>query len=106
MNNIIFMIIIGMIIGLLILLVKNEVTFKCHDKILWAIFEYQKHIINEVYEKEKENCKNGDFTKPEITFDVVIEDMRSYEETLFCWWDWGYKHILPKEKYDIIKKYL
>lgn len=37
---------------------------------------------------------------------VDYEDAESYEATLFRIWDWGYKRILPKEKYEIIESYI
>lgn len=32
--------------------------------------------------------------------------MESYFKTLFRFWDFGYKHILPKEDFELIKPYL
>jgi hypothetical protein len=41
-----------------------------------------------------------------VNFKVNYDDMESYDETLFRLFDFGYKNILPKEKYDIIKPYI
>ena len=37
---------------------------------------------------------------------VAYKDMESYEATLFRIWDWGYKRILPKDKFEIIEPYI
>jgi hypothetical protein len=39
-------------------------------------------------------------------WDVDYSDMCPYSISLIKIWDWGYKHILPKEKFLIIKPYL
>lgn len=43
-----------------------------------------------------------------LLYDSQVEysDMESYEKTLLRIWDWGYTNILPKEKFEIIKKYM
>lgn len=38
--------------------------------------------------------------------DVSCKDMESYFMTFIRLWDWGYKRILPKEKYELIKHIL
>lgn len=37
---------------------------------------------------------------------VDYKDMESFERTLFRFWDWGYKRILPKDKLELIKPYI
>jgi hypothetical protein len=32
--------------------------------------------------------------------------MEDYNKTLFRFWDWGYKRIVPKEIYNRIKDYI
>lgn len=39
-------------------------------------------------------------------FDVDYSDMKSVEDTYKRFWDWGYKLILPPDKYEIIKPYI
>lgn len=36
---------------------------------------------------------------------VNYDDMEPYESTIKRFWDFGYKRILPKEKFKIIKPY-
>jgi hypothetical protein len=37
---------------------------------------------------------------------VDYKDMESFERTLFRFWDWGYKRILPKAQFELIKPYI
>ncbi len=36
----------------------------------------------------------------------LLSHMEGYDKTLWRWWDWGYKNILPKEDYELIKPYI
>lgn len=74
---------------ILIITIKTEMTFKRHMKVIDAIAAYRSLSIF-----------GGN--KPKVEFD----DMYSYDYTLFCIWDWGYKHVLPKDKYELIKDYI
>lgn len=38
--------------------------------------------------------------------DVRFEDLEEFEKTVFRMTDWGYKRILPKEKYELVKPFL
>ena len=69
--------------------IKNEVTFKLHQKLDRAIYDYK---IECIYNRTK--------------FVVDHSDMESYYRTLHRFWDWGYTRILPKEKFEIIKAYI
>lgn len=68
---------------------KNKNTYAKHMIILDAIFDYRLHCFNENIE-------------PSVNFD----DMEGYYITFFKFWDWGYKNILSKEKYVIVKDYI
>lgn len=68
---------------------KNTRTFIVHNAILNAISIYRHSCID----------KNE---KPIVWYD----DMESYNLTMLKFWDWGYKHILPPEKYEIIKPFI
>ena len=75
-----------------IIAIKNCVTYKMHSKIGAAIFQYNMfHITSRDFEK----YRLVDYT-----------DMESYEATLFRIWDWGYKRILPPEKFELIKPFI
>lgn len=37
---------------------------------------------------------------------IRYSDMKNIERTLFCFWDWGYTRILPKDKFEIVKSYV
>lgn len=68
---------------------KNDVTYKQHMRIMNAIFTYG-----------KEKILNDE--PPEVEFD----DMEDYDKTFLRVWDLGYKRILPKDKFEIIKPYI
>ena len=37
---------------------------------------------------------------------VKCSDMEPIDQTEKRWWDWGYKRVLPADKYAIIKPYI
>jgi hypothetical protein len=62
-----------------------------HSRVITAITDYTINLI--LQEKDHE-------------IGVTFDDMEDLYATLWRLWDWGYKHILPKEKFEIIKPYL
>lgn len=75
-------------------LIKNNNTYKQHIKIDHAIYAYHVYCI---------------YNKPigyKSELDVNYTDEESYDKTFFKLFDWGYKNILPKDKYEIIKDYI
>ena len=76
------------LVFLILLLIKNEVTAKNQLKIVHAINNYAKE------------------TKDVETACCLLGDMESYHETLFRLWDWGCGNILPKPGYELIKPYI
>lgn len=69
--------------------IKNQITLKHRLRINDAICAY------------RIDCRcNGQ--QPCVNYG----DGESYEKTWLRLWDWGYKRILPPEKYEIIKPYL
>ena len=74
--------------ALIYFLVKNFVTCHWHELITNAIFLY--HI-------SAESILEIDIREKIVSYN----DAESYDSTLFRFWDWGYKRILPKEKYRI-----
>lgn len=91
-----FIIILFTII-LIYFILKNEVTFRNHNKIIHAIYDYWCSYIE----------KYGDFpvNPNHISYDP-FECMESYEKTLFRLWDWSCKRIVDKDTYEKIKPYL
>ena len=69
-------------------LIKNEVTYKNHHKILDAIMCYA------------DNTENYGYAL------ILMGKMESYDETLWRWWDFGCKNILPRWDYEQIKPYI
>ena len=37
---------------------------------------------------------------------ILLDNMEDLIKTAFRLWDWGYKNILPKEDFELIKPYL
>lgn len=77
---------------MIVILIKNQVTFSMHMKISKAIYDHHMECIDKY-----------DF---DALCAVDYEDEEAYEATLFRLWDWGYKRILPPEKFEIIKPYI
>lgn len=73
----------------LVSLAKNNNTFKNHTIIIDAIYKYKMDCIS------KMECARVDYY-----------DMEPYYETLKRVFDWGYKKILPPEKFEVIKPYI
>ena len=71
-------------------IIKTFVTGKRRQSIIYAIYIYQSLMIEQY---------NFDFK-------VGYSDMESFDRTLWRLWDWGYKRILPADKYKIIKPYI
>ena len=69
--------------------IRNCVTYINHRKIIFAICNYQIDCIDN-----------------EIPYIVDYDDMESYEKTMCRFWDFGCEHILPKEKFELVKPYL
>ena len=75
--------------GLIYMAFKNDRAIKMHNVILQAIRDH-----------------HTDCIKKRTTFSVDFDDMEDFNKTLRRWWDWGYKRILPKEKLEIIEKFI
>ena len=73
----------------LFMLFKNENAFRNMEKIIDAIYIYQLKCLTD---------------GSSMTVDYY--DMRSYGHVLFRFWDFGYKHILPEEKFKLIEPYI
>lgn len=74
-------------------LIKNGITYRWHVLITNAIF---------LYHVDCESNLEIDLREKIVSYN----DLESYDATLFRFWDWGYKHILPKEKFEIIEPYI
>lgn len=78
---------------LVVISIKNAVTYINRRKIDRAIFYHHLHILL--------------FVKPGNTeWDVDYSDVEPYTKTLWRLWDWGYTRILPKEKFEIVKPFM
>lgn len=62
---------------------------KRHEKIIEAIYAYRYY------------CMENNID-PEVDFD----DRESLSKTVRRFYDWGYKNILPKGKYELIKEFI
>ena len=70
------------------MMVRNEYVFNNHMKIAQAINRYAD--------------STGDYEMA-LTLFARVE---GFNKTLWRWWDWGCKHLLPKEDYELIRPYL
>jgi hypothetical protein len=83
---------------------KNNNTFTNRFIIASAIDDYHTEIIDKL---RKDIKTYGSFANYKIdSYLVDYDDMESYEKTMWRLWDWGYTRILPKDKFEIIKKYI
>ena len=77
----------------IIFLIKNFITYHWHTLIVDAIFWYHMSAESILEREQREKL-------------VCYNDLESYDATLFRFWDWGYKHILPKEKFVLLEPYI
>ena len=75
------------------LLIKNFVTSLNRKIILDAIYEYRRNAI-----------EMGTYKIAKTL--VVYDDIENYYTTLLRIWDWGFKHILPPEKFELIEPFI
>lgn len=80
-----------------VLLVKNENTYKNHIIILLAVKEAMDSQLDVWF---MQGCPE------DFTYEITPDNMEPYVKTLFRLWDWGYTRILPKDKFEIIKGYI
>lgn len=96
-NVIVFMVLSGIIVLFIIvvycvmMIIKNNVNYKNHNKILNAIDNYNFDMI-----------KQG---KPENVIHCG-DEIKNYDKILNNIFDWGYKNILPKDKFEKIRNYI
>jgi hypothetical protein len=83
--------IIALLIFAVFMFIKNENTYRVHTKVIDAIHKYRMFCI---------------YNAPDQTEQVSVFDIEPYAQTLFRLWGWGYKRILPAEKYELIKEFL
>lgn len=76
----------------LVMGLKNDFTFGARTKITDAIFRYHMHCL-----------MSGDYEGARL---VTFEDMESYDTTMYRIWDWGYKRILPPDKFELIRPFI
>lgn len=89
MSNVIVLAVCVVCIAFLMLFaLKSENAYENHNKIINALDAYASN--------------TGNFA------DVLnmLDDMESYDKTVYRLWDWGYKNILPQEDFELIKPYI
>jgi hypothetical protein len=78
--------------------------------VAWGVVAYFKHgnvfknrsiILNAIFLYKNKSIRFYD----EFGEEVEFADMETYDKTYKRFWDWGYKRILPPDKYEIIKPY-
>ena len=85
-----------LIMFILLALLVIVLAFKNHNT-----FEKQMIISNAIHRYHMDMCDRR-------VFDMLVDykDMEPYNMTLLRIWDWGYKRILPPDKFEIIKPYI
>ena len=78
-----------LIVYSIVMMVKSEVTFRQNVKIINGIYNYVLKCIDNLQEPL-----------------VYYSDMRSFDKSLYSLFDWGYKNILPKDKFEIIEPFI
>ena len=71
------------------MMIREEITFKNHSKIIKAIRGYQ--------------CVCRSTGRKSM---VDYDDMEAFDQTMERVYDWGCKKILPKDKFELIKPFL
>lgn len=85
-----FILVMLIIVALdIILIVKDEITYRKRRKIIDAIHEYHNNCF--VF-NEKERVGYG--------------DLHNYYAAVFRFWNWSYTSIIKKDKLKIIKPYI
>ena len=87
-ENLILITSFGIMLWCFYILIKITNDDKNFDKIFKAINRY------------------AEDTKDYETAIKMIDSLEDFDDTLFRFWDWGYKKILPKEYYQLIKPYI
>lgn len=91
MGDIAFTIIyVSIVAFIFMMIIKTDVTYRNQMLILNAIRAYMTDAMA---------CE-------EFEWSVCVLDMESFDKTLWRLWDWGYKNILPKEKFEIVERYI
>jgi len=79
----------GMLFAI-VMLVKNQNTYKKHNVIMNAISKW--------------GLRNPSISSED--FKEMYDAMEEYSSTLFRLTDWGHEHILPADKYEKIKPFI
>ena len=66
-----------------------------------VVYRNEMVIINAIYRRAVHDLDEGSWELNEST--VLYDSMRN---RYWCLWDWGHKHILPKDKYERIKPFI
>ena len=73
---------------LILLAFKSENAYENHKKIIDALDAYANDA--------------GNFADVLL----MLDNMESYDKTIYRLWDWGYENILPQEDFELIKPYI
>lgn len=74
------------------IMIKNFNTLNVLTRISNAIYLYNMDMLH-----------RGKYKEMDL---VDYADMKPYLKVLFNLFDWGYKYILPKDKFELIEKYI
>ena len=86
------------ILSCVLMMIKNEIAYRNCMIITDAIFSYRIDVIKKAVENK--TISDG------VTYEVNYTDMRDYNKIAMRIHDWGYKKILPADKFEIVKPYI
>ena len=87
---------LGFVLALIIffayMMAKAEIAMINHMTIIYAITHYS---VDRIMANDLKHVN-----------DVQTKDMEDFRQTVYRLTDWGYKRILPKEKYELVKPFI
>ena len=72
--------------------------FRC----IFATKQYFK-IIDAIYRYNHDLLVEYDSGDPDL---IEYDEMEDLDKTIIRFWDWGCTRILPKERYELVKRYI
>lgn len=88
--KVLFIMFVCILVFTVFMILRNEIAFTQRAKILRAIFAYNIDLIGKGVEPSNE----------------LYDMLEPYDKTMMRLWDFGCTHILPHDKYMLIRDYI